>query len=306
MDRPLRLGSRVSPLAMAQARQVQAMLVSLVAREDTLFPISGFTTTGDRILDRPLVEAGGKGLFTKELDAALLGGQIDAAVHSMKDLPTRLPEGLTLAAVPAREDARDVFIARSGGALRDLPAGAVIGTASVRRQAQTLFRRPDLRITTLRGSVETRLKRVEEGAVDATYLALAGLKRLNLAHLAQTIIALADMPSAAGQGALAIVCRSDDAEARRMLSALNREEDWLATSAERAFLDVLDGSCRTPIGAHAWIEAGRLLMTGELLSPDGTQRWRRSGEVTLGADARRDAESLGRRLGEEVKRAASA
>jgi len=302
----IRLGSRASPLAMAQSRLVQAMLVTATGAALDAFPIESFTTTGDRIQDRRLQEAGGKGLFTKELDEALADRRIDAAVHSMKDLPTRLPPGLVLACVPAREDPRDAFICPSVDDLRDLPRGAVVGTASLRRQAQTLHLRPDLRIVTLRGSVQTRLVRLAEGGIDATFLALAGLARLGLADKAAGFIATDLMPPAAGQGALAIVCRADDQATREALSPLSIEDHEIATAAERAFLDALDGSCRTPIGAIGRVEGGELTFVGEVLTPDGSKRWRRTATIDLKYYPHADANALGRELGAEIRAEAGA
>src|SRR5580765_2820677 len=212
----LRIGSRGSPLALAQSRLVAAMLAGQSGLEASAFPIETFMTSGDRIQGR-LQEAGGKGLFTKELDEALLNGRIDAAVHSMKDLPTRLPPGIVLAAVPAREDQRDAFIATRARTLMELPPGATVGTASLRRQAQTLHLRPDLKVELLRGRVETRLAKIEGGAFDATYLALAGLKRLGLAQHAASIVDSEIMPPAPGQGALAITARAGDEKTLAML-----------------------------------------------------------------------------------------
>jgi len=297
----LRLGSRASPLAMAQSRFVQGLLAhaSGAARED--FPIDGMTTTGDRIQDRRLQDAGGKGLFTKELDEALLAGRIDAAVHSMKDLPTAFPEGLALVCVPSREDPRDAFISRIADSLDSLPEGAVVGTASLRRQAQTLHRRPDLKVVTLRGSVETRLRRIAEGEIAATYLALAGLTRLGLTQHITAMVPMDMMPPAAGQGALAIVTRAGDTNAQRLLAPLSLVDHEIATVAERAFLEALDGSCRTPIAAYGRIEGGRLNFMGEVLTPDGRRRWRREASITLASDPAAEAHALGRGLGQEIR-----
>src|SRR3954470_861770 len=248
----LRLGSRGSPLALAQTRQVAAMLAEKSGAEVEAFPIETFMTSGDRIQGR-LQDQGGKGLFTKELDEALLDGRIDAAVHSMKDLPTRMPAGIVLACVPAREDQRDAFIATRAKSLMELPAGATMGTASLRRQAQTLHLRPDLKVELLRGRVETRLAKIEGGAFDATYLALAGLRRLGLAQHVASIVDPEAMPPAPGQGALAITARAGDEKTLALLSPLNMAEHAITTTAERAFLEALDGSCRTPIAALAAI-----------------------------------------------------
>jgi len=296
----LRIGSRGSPLALAQSRQVAAMLAGQSGLEASAFPIETFMTSGDRIQGR-LQEAGGKGLFTKELDEALLNGRIDAAVHSMKDLPTRLPPGIVLAAVPAREDQRDAFIATRARTLMELPPGATVGTASLRRQAQTLHLRPDLKVELLRGRVETRLAKIEGGAFDATYLALAGLKRLGLAQHAASIVDSEIMPPAPGQGALAITARAGDEKTLAMLAPLNIPEHAVTTTAERAFLEALDGSCRTPIAALAKIADGRLAFLGEALTPDGKHCWRRSGTAGLDDDPITAARALGLRLGAEIK-----
>jgi hydroxymethylbilane synthase len=297
----IRLGSRGSPLAMAQSRLVQASLASVTGGQMEAFPIESFTTTGDKIQDRRLQDAGGKGLFTKELDEALADGRIDAAVHSMKDLPTKLPPGQTLCCVPSREDPRDAFISNKADFLTELWEGAVVGTASLRRQAQTLNLRPDLRIVTLRGSVQTRLKRLAEGDIDATFLALAGLTRLGLAGIATSVIASDSMPPAPGQGALAITCRTEDAATREVFSKLTIPQFEIATMAERAFLDALDGSCRTPIGAIAQLEDGKLHFTGELLTPDGSRRWRRTATIELDGNPHVAADALGRRLGADIR-----
>src|SRR6185369_15252219 len=240
----LRLGSRGSPLALAQSRLVAEMLAQQSGADVEAFPIQSFMTSGDRIQGR-LQDVGGKGLFTKELDEALLDGRIDAALHSMKDLPTRMPAGIVLAAVPAREDQRDAFIAAKAKSLMELPASATVGTASLRRQAQTLHLRPDLKVELLRGRVETRLAKIESGAFDATYLALAGLRRLGLEKHAASIVDSEAMPPAPGQGALAITARTGDDKTLALLNPLNIAEHAIATTAERAFLQALDGSCRT-------------------------------------------------------------
>lgn len=290
----MKLGSRGSPLAVAQSRLVARMLG---LGEDM---IQTFMTSGDKIQGR-LQEQGGKGLFTKELDEALLDGRIDIAVHSMKDLPTRMPPGLVLACVPAREDARDGFIATRARTLMELPAGATVGTASLRRQAQTLHARPDLKVELLRGRVETRLAKIESGAFEATYLALAGLKRLGLEKHAASIVDAEAMPPAPGQGALAITCRSDDAPTIARLAPINIAEHAVTTTAERAFLEALDGSCRTPIAATAHIDGGKLHFLGEVLTPDGQHRWRRQDSVALGTDHIASARALGLKLGAEIK-----
>ncbi len=297
----IRLGSRGSPLAMAQSHIVQAMLAASTGTPLADFPIEGFTTSGDRIQDRRLQDAGGKGLFTKELDEALAANRIDAAVHSMKDLPTKLAPDQVLCCVPSREDPRDAFICVKAKDLMALPKGAVIGTASLRRQAQTLNLRPDLRVVTLRGSVQTRLRRLADGDIDATFLALAGLLRLGLADKATALIDSDVMPSAPGQGALAVTCRADDAATRTAFAKITIANFEIATAAERAFLDALDGSCRTPIGALAKVDGKKLSFIGEVLTPNGAKHWRRTASIELGADLYESADALGRRLGAEIR-----
>jgi hydroxymethylbilane synthase len=293
------LGSRGSPLALAQVRLVAAMLAKSIGKTDADFPIETFMTSGDKIQGR-LQEQGGKGLFTKELDEALLDGRIDAAIHSMKDLPTRMPPGIVLACVPSREDPRDAFIALRAKTLMNLPPGATVGTASLRRQAQTLHLRPDLKVEMLRGRVETRLAKIESGAFDATYLALAGLKRLGLESHAASVVDSEAMPSAPGQGALAITARAEDEKTLALLAPLNIAEHAITTTAERAFLQALDGSCRTPIAALAKITGGSLAFLGEVLTPDGKHCWRRRETAALGGDAMETAQALGAKLGAEI------
>lgn len=295
----LKLGSRGSPLALAQSRLVAGMLAKNAGMETSAFPIESFMTSGDKIQGR-LQEAGGKGLFTKELDEALLDGRIDAAVHSMKDLPTRMPAGIVLACVPSREDPRDAFIALRAKTLMELPQGATVGTASLRRQAQTLHLRPDLKVELLRGRVETRLAKIESGAFDATYLALAGLKRLGLEKHAASIVDDEAMPPAPGQGALAITARAGDEKTLSLLAPLNIAEHAITTMAERAFLQALDGSCRTPIAALARIADGTLAFLGEVLTPDGKHCWRRRETVALGGDPSEIARALGAGLGAQI------
>jgi hydroxymethylbilane synthase len=277
------------------------MLAKCTNEPDSAYPLESFVTSGDKIQDRRLEEAGGKGLFTKELDEALLDHRIDAAVHSMKDLPTRMPPGLVIASVPSREDPRDAFVSVKAKEITELPHGAIIGTASLRRQAQTLNIRPDLCVVTLRGTVQTRVRRLAEGEIDATFLALAGLKRLGLADRATSLVPIDLMPSAPCQGALAVTCRENDRATIDILSHLTIREFEIATTAERAFLDALDGSCRTPIGAFARVDGTVLNFVGEVLTPDGRLRWRRSEEIRLGPNPLASAEALGRRLGVEIR-----
>jgi len=288
------VGTRGSPLALVQARAIAAML-----RLDES-AIRTFVTSGDKLTGR-LSEQGGKGLFTRELDEALLDGRIDIAVHCMKDLPTRMPPGIVLACVPAREDPRDAFIALKARTLMDLPPGATVGTASLRRQAQTLHLRPDLKVELLRGRVETRLAKIESGVFDATYLAMAGLNRLGLQQHVSSMVDGDAMPPAPGQGALAITAREGDAKTLALLAPLNIEEHAITTTAERSFLEALDGSCRTPIAANATITDGMLNFLGEVLTPDGKHCWRRRESVALGSKAHATARALGLKLGAEIR-----
>jgi hydroxymethylbilane synthase len=305
MTRIFRIGARASPLSMTQARRIQARVGEALRIEpgdqDHRLPLFPMVSSGDRMTDRRLIEAGGKGLFTKELDEALLGERIDLAVHSLKDLPTRLPGGLALACVPERADPRDAFISLSAGALADLPPGAVIGTASLRRQAQVLYARPDLVVRTLRGNVETRLARIADGSFDATFLAMAGLERLGLAGNARSLVDPDTMPPAAGQGALAVTARAGDVEMRTLLARLEASAAAIETAAERAFLAALDGSCRTPIAAHARLDDGGLDFLGETLTPDGRSRWRRRERLARGPNLAADAVALGDRLGRSIR-----
>ncbi len=289
--RTLRIGTRGSPLAMAQTHMVRALLAKAHGFPEERIAIEIIKTTGDLIQDRPLSEFGGKGLFTKELDAALIGGSIDLAVHSSKDLPTHLPSEIVIAGYLPREDVRDAWIGRDGATIDSLPAGAVVGTASLRRAAQVKRRRPDLQTALLRGNVETRLRKVESGAIDATLLALAGLKRLGLADRATALLPLEAFPPAVGQGAIGITARVNDPDTRKALAPILDEATALALAAERAFLSALDGSCRTPIAGHAVVAGPDLTFYGEVLKADGSEVWvaRRKGRAIdaamLGADA---------------------
>jgi hydroxymethylbilane synthase len=290
----LRIGTRGSPLALAQARMVRTLLAAAHGIDPERLEVCVIRTSGDRIQDRPLAEVGGKGLFTKEIEEALAAGSVDFAVHSAKDMPTVLPGGLVLTAFLPREDVRDAFISRKARTLRELPAGAVVGTASLRRQAMVKRLRPDLRVVPLRGNVETRLRKLEAGEVDATLLALAGLKRLGLADQATSLFEVDEFLPAVGQGAIAIEARADDARTRGVLAAIDDADTATALAAERAFLGVLDGSCRTPIAGHARVEGGQLRFRGLILKPDGSEAFEatRAGEraqaADLGADAGRE------------------
>lgn len=302
MSSPLfRIGARGSKLSLAQTSQTRARWAALLGVDEAALEIVPITTSGDRIQDRRLIEAGGKGLFTKELDEALLDGRIDVGIHSLKDLPTQLPDGIVLACVPEREDPRDAFVCLKVSTLDELPSNSMVGTASLRRQAQVLFARNDLRVSTLRGNVETRLAKLEAGDADATFLALAGLKRLGLEAHAASLIDPQAMPPAACQGALAITVRENDARVRDALAKFEDPRARVEIEAERAFLAALDGSCRTPIAALARVENNELAFLGETLRPDGGARWRRSERIALGADAIAQAQSLGARLGGDIR-----
>ncbi|MGP0088630.1 MAG: hydroxymethylbilane synthase [Xanthobacteraceae bacterium] len=296
----LRIGSRGSKLALAQANEVRARLAAAHGLDAAGMPLEVIRTTGDRITDRPLADAGGKGLFAKEIEEALAAGAIDIAVHSTKDLPTLLPDGLLLAAFLPREDVRDVFISTKATTLRDLAPNATVGTASPRRHAMVKRTRPDLNVIPFRGNVETRLRKVDNGVVDATVLALAGLKRLGLAHAATCILSIEEFLPAVGQGAVCIEVRAADARMRDLLGAIADPATAAAIAAERAFLAVLDGSCRTPIAGYASVADGELRLRGMILKPDGSQaheiiRVGPAGEAAaLGADAGRE---LKRRAG---------
>jgi hydroxymethylbilane synthase len=297
----LRIGTRGSPLALAQARMVRTRLAAAHGVDEERITLTIIRTTGDVIQDRTLAEAGGKGLFTKEIEEALYAGAIDLAVHSAKDMPTVLPDGLLITAVLPREDPRDVFISRRANTLRELRPGAVVGTASLRRQAIVKRLRPDLAVVPIRGNVDTRLRKLDEGVVDATLLALAGLKRLGLREAATSIFAIDEFLPAVGQGIVAIETRADDAATRKLLDAINHAETAIALTAERAFLKVLDGSCRTPIAGHAAVAAGRLSFRGLIAKPDGSASFECTREGPLG-----EAEALGADAGAELKRRAGA
>ena len=279
MNRQINIGTRASPLALVQTHMVRTLLQQTHGWPDGSIAVQELVTRGDAILDKPLADIGGKGLFTQELEDGLRAATLDLAVHSLKDLPTGDIPGLTLAAILPREDARDVFVPRDGldlGAapltakrLALLPHGAKIGTASLRRRAQLLRARPDLQISSLRGNVGTRLAKISADGLDGTVLAMAGLSRLGLAPAGAVAIDPGVVIPAAGQGALAVQCRIDDDEMRGWLAALDCRDTRACVDAERHFLNALDGSCRTPIAAHAKIEAGQLVLTGRLLSDEG-------------------------------------
>ncbi len=287
----LRIGSRGSPLALVQAREVRDRLAAAHGLDAKRIEIVVIRTSGDGIQDRSLADAGGKGLFTKEIEEALLAGTIDLAVHSAKDVPTFLPDGLVLAAYLPREDPRDVLISAKAKTLGDLATGAVIGTASPRRQALVKRARPDVQVVSFRGNVETRLRKLDEGVVDATVLALAGLKRLGLSNAMATVLGVDEFLPAVGQGAIVIETREDNAKTRALLATINNPDTATALAAERAFLAVLDGSCRSPIAGHATIVAKEVRFRGMILKPDGSESFEttRSGDRNAAADLGTDA-----------------
>lgn len=268
---PLRIGTRGSPLALAQAYETRRRLGEAFGLGPDAFEIVVIKTTGDKIQDRPLKEIGGKGLFTKEIEEDLLSGTIDIAVHSMKDMPVAQPRGLLLDTYLPREDVRDAFVSPGASRLADLAQGAVVGTSSLRRRAQLLSRRPDLRVVEFRGNVQTRLKKLADGVATCTFLAMAGLNRLGMRDVPATPIAVADMLPAVAQGAIGIERRADDRRAADMLAAIHHRETGQRLAAERAFLTALDGSCETPIAGLAELEGGRLRLRGEVLRPDGSE-----------------------------------
>jgi hydroxymethylbilane synthase len=291
----LRLGTRGSPLALTQARMVREVLAAAHGFAPERIELNVIRTSGDRIQDRPLSEAGGKGLFTKEIEEALAAGEIDLAVHSSKDMPTVLPPGLVLNAFLKREDPRDAFVSRKAKSIAELPRGAIVGTASLRRQAMVKRQRPDLIVVGLRGNVETRLRKLDEGVADATLLALAGLKRLGLADAATAVLDVDEFLPAVGQGAIGIETRANDDRTRRLLDPINHADTAIALAAERSFLATLDGSCRTPIAGHATVSGGRLRFRGMVVKPDGSQAHETSREGDV-----RDAEKLGADAGREL------
>ncbi len=297
--RPLRIGTRGSPLALAQARELRDRLAAAhpSLAGDGAVEIAVIRTTGDRVQDRRLMEIGGKGLFTKEIEEALLDGRIDCAVHSIKDMQTWLPEGLVIGAVLPREDPRDVLIARNASSLANLQRGAVVGTSSLRRQAQLLASRPDLRVVPMRGNVETRLRKLAAGEIDATLLALAGLRRLGLADRAAAVLSTDEMLPAVAQGAIGVEIRAADGATADLLAAIDDRASAVCVAAERACLAELDGSCRTPIAALAELEPGghALRLRALIAMPDGSAMHRDSGRDVV-ANAITLGQSVGRAL----------
>lgn len=296
MPASLPIGTRGSPLALWQAEHVRERLAFQHGPDQGAASLSVITTSGDRIQDQSLANFGGKGLFTKEIDEALLQGNIALAVHSMKDLPTKLPDGLCLAAVLPRADVRDAFLSPQAASLDTLHEGAAVGTSSLRRAAQVKRARPDLRVIDFRGNVQTRLRKLAEGVADATLLAKAGLDRLDLADAATSVLSVDDVLPAVAQGAIGIVAREEDTKTRTLLDPLNDAMTATAVSCERMFLAELDGSCRTPIAGLAEIEGDAVRFRGLILSPDGAE-WH---DVELSGPFA-DAEALGRQAGEELR-----
>jgi hydroxymethylbilane synthase len=294
MSSKIRIGTRGSKLALAQAYQLRDRLIAAhgLAPDDFHFEI--IKTSGDLITDKPLSEFGGKGLFTKEIEEALTASEIDLAVHSMKDMPTKLPQGLEIACLLPREDVRDAFISFKAKRLADLPKGAVLGTSSLRRQSQVKRLRPDIKVVPYRGNVDTRLRKLEDGVVDATLLAYAGLRRLDLADRVTSLIETTEMLPAIAQGAIGIETRIGDGRMGELLAPLHDGATAICVEAERAFLAELDGSCKTPIGGLAQLEGGKMVFRGQILLPDGsasfeTERRGKSADgVAMAVDAARE------------------
>jgi hydroxymethylbilane synthase len=296
---PLKIGTRGSPLALAQAYETRRRLMAAFDLPEEAFAVVVVHTTGDDSVliaaDRPLKEIGNKGLFTKEIEEQMLAGQIDIAVHSSKDLPVEQPEGLVVDCFLPRENTADAFVSLKYKSLADLPEGAVVGSSSLRRRAQLLARRPDLNVVDFRGNVQTRLKKLGDGVADATFLAMAGLNRMNMTDVPATAIAPEDMLPAVAQGAIGIERRENDATTAHMLAAIHHGETGLRLAAERAFLARLDGSCQTPIAALATIEGETLRLRGEILRPDGSQSF--TDDVT---GAIEDGEEIGRAMADKL------
>lgn len=296
MSKKLYIGTRGSPLALIQANSVKDLLVEAhndLSKND--IEIKVIKTTGDKIQDRLLSDIGGKGLFTKEIEDALLNEEIDIAVHSSKDMPTVLPEGLVLSVFLERQDPRDAFLSKIAGSLADLPEGATIGTASLRRKAQALKLRPDLKVEPLRGNVDTRIAKINSGEFDATFLAVAGLNRLGHEEKITDAMDLDDMLPAPAQGAVGLEIKQDRPEIMDRISPLNHKDTEISVRAERAFLKTLDGNCRTPIAALAGFDEGVLCLEGQVLSLDGSSCF----EAGLEGD-RANPEALGEAVGKII------
>jgi len=299
-ENPLRIGTRGSPLALAQAYETRRRLQELFPefKEDGALEICVMKTQGDMILDKSLMELGGKGLFTKELDVALLGDEVDICVHSMKDVPTWLPDGTILPCNLPREDTNDAFIYKDGSVktIDDLPDNSVIGTASLRRQSQLMAKNPTLKCVNFRGNVQTRLRKLDDGVVDATLLAIAGLKRMNMDGCATSVLDWNEMLPAVAQGAIGIQCRDDDERAKKYIDALNHPETKACVDCERSFLEALDGNCKTPIAGQARIIDGKIVFRGLIAMPDGTNKYETEAEGEIA-----DCKDIGRKAGEKLK-----
>ncbi|MBL4750410.1 MAG: hydroxymethylbilane synthase [Amylibacter sp.] len=290
-----KIGTRGSPLALAQAYETRTRLMAAHDLPENRFEVVVIKTTGDRIQDRPLGEIGGKGLFTKEIEEALLDGSIDLAVHSMKDMPVEQPAGLVLDCYLPREDVRDAFVSLKYKSIADLPKGAKLGSSSLRRRAQILHMRPDINVVEFRGNVQTRLRKLDEGVADATFLAMAGLNRLGNAHIAQSAVDVDEILPAVAQGAIGIERHADNADIHAMLSAIADKDTATRLAAERAFLQALDGSCQTPIAGLATLDGDQLTLRGQILRTDGSDQV--SGEITGAAP---DGPALGCKLAADL------
>jgi hydroxymethylbilane synthase len=289
----IRIGTRKSPLALAQAEEVRQKL--LESRPPLTVEIVSMSTTGDRLVDQSLTDVGGKGLFTKEIEEALQDGRVDLAVHSMKDMPTVLPDGLIIGCMLEREDPRDMLVGEGINSFSDIENGAIIGTSALRRSAQLLMKRPDLQMALLRGNVQTRLKKLEQGGMRATMLAAAGLNRLGLTDIPGMLLSIDEFLPAVAQGAIGVECRKDDAPIRDLLAPLAHAPTEIAVNCERAFLRALDGSCRTPIAGHAIIDDGKLWFRGLIIKPDGSAHH----AIEVGGKAA-DAQAIGENAGKEL------
>ena len=298
-DAPIKIGTRGSPLALAQAHETRDRLMAAHDLPEAAFQVVVIRTTGDRVTDRPLGQIGGKGLFTKEIEEALLAGDIHMAVHSMKDMPTTLPDGLAIPCLLPRADVRDGFVSLAHASLDAMPVGAVVGTSSLRRRAQLLHRRPDLKVVEFRGNVQTRLRKLEDGVAEATFLACAGLERLGQSHLIRVAIEPGEMLPACAQGAIGIEIRQGDKDIADLLAPLHDAPTGSMLAAERAFLGALDGSCRTPIGGLAEITGDGLYFRGEIIRPDGSECLATDRQGALA-----DAARLGQDAAEELRRQA--
>ena len=294
-DQPLRIGTRGSPLALAQAHETRRRLMAAFDLPEAAFRIVVIKVTGDQILDKALKDIGGKGLFTREIEDALLDGSIDIAVHSMKDMPTLQPDGLLLGCYLPREDVRDAFVSPGVARLADLPQGAVVGSSSLRRRAQLAHRRPDLHLVEFRGNVQTRLKKLEDGVATATFLAMAGLNRLGMAHVAKGAIEPTEMLPAVAQGAIGIERRADDTRVAGLLEAIHDTPTGQRLAAERSMLLTLDGSCETPIAGLAVLDGSTLWLRGEILRPDGSDSIAEDARAPVG-----DAAALGHDLAQRL------